>query len=249
MPQVQDVQCSTSNSQEGFNYLSLPPEIRNMVMGYVLVPGDVYPLSSPRPAECQTLRDEQLPEDRPRRLPGFQLLAACKQTQAEGQRLYYEENTFHLPPGPVEHTEEWLVSLRPEHRDMIKSVCFVPSFNDLTPAILLESEQFGKFNGRKYNMPEHQIEAIIVGRALNRLELLWRDKMAFLPYLKTLEAIYLKEFPSPHTINVHRVPTSKIFDEIKRAGDDAHREALLSKASVGWHATRNCLFKHKKLCW
>ena len=69
-------------------------------------------------------------------LPGFQLLAACKQTHREGERLFYQTNTFHLPVGSSEVTLRWLNTLRPEHRDMIESVCIYYTLADLTSPIL-----------------------------------------------------------------------------------------------------------------
>ena len=123
-------------SQEHFDFLALPPEVRNIILKYVLVPGEVYPRPSMWPTQnnyktvppkapdtwCRDLMNEPFMKGNlrdfheiikaksrdtvPHPLEGFSLLAACKQTYEEGCRLFYEDYIFHLPRGPVEYTQD-----------------------------------------------------------------------------------------------------------------------------------------------
>lgn len=80
-------------SQYKFSFFSFPPEIRNKITRYILVPGSVH------------LRR---PKDQHRRNSGFQFLATCQQAYEEGHVFFYSLNTFYIPPGPLDQTFRYL---------------------------------------------------------------------------------------------------------------------------------------------
>ena len=156
-----------ANSEKHFPYFALPPETRNQIMEYVLIPGDVYirptngarhveQAPKPKPPSSRLRRfvnsmatlSRQLSgrarrvithsmDLRPKRdftaqQPGFQLLATCKQAYNEGHHMFYANNTFHLPPGPVNNIDGWYPNLQPKHQKIIRTICIDLSLADLT---------------------------------------------------------------------------------------------------------------------
>ena len=113
-----------------FPYLALPPEIRNKIMRYTLVPGKVYLrnpcLGNPSlgPFTAGVFRQTST--------SGFQLLATCKQIYREGIAMFYGENTFYLPPGLLKHTEVFFDEvLSTGHRNMVRHLGIRFSLDDL----------------------------------------------------------------------------------------------------------------------
>ena len=206
--------------EKGIDYLGLPPEVRNHIMSYILVPGEVHPRPSKWPTTniesiipcegilslkatdewCdQLLHRDPLIEGRPKRclgeiataksqdvlpkpLPGYQLLAACKTTYEEGRRLFYEENVFHLPLGPVEYTHDWLNKLRPEHKNMIKSVCIEFDPLDITWAAWVHYRQH----------PSRYMEHSRMDALYHLCHCILMRKILFLLTWQTLETIHMK---------------------------------------------------------
>ena len=127
-----------------FRYFALPAEIRNQIMEYILIPGDIYIRPEKRKSRFSQLeRYLTAMATRSRHLSGklqrfvtgtsldkqctiqqsdFHLLATCKQAYNDGHYMFYAMNTFHLPPGPVENKDHWFAHLRPEHQKMIKTI-------------------------------------------------------------------------------------------------------------------------------
>lgn len=60
------------------DYPLFPPEIRNKIMEFALVPGDIHP---------------------PYSRNGVQLLATSRQNYEDGHVMYYSDNVFHIPRG------------------------------------------------------------------------------------------------------------------------------------------------------
>ena len=110
-------------------YFSLPGEIRNKIVKYVLVPGDIHPHRPELATSTQSPDSTAIVESR----PGIQLMATCKQAYQEGHMLYYSSNIFHLPPVD---TFGWVDRLQPKHKAMIKRVRFPIGLVNLSPALL-----------------------------------------------------------------------------------------------------------------
>ena len=191
-----------SNSQNLLGYLSLPAEVRNMVMEYVLMPGDVYPQPSANSA----------PDIK--QLPGFQLLAACKTTQAEGQRLFYEYNTFHIPRGRVRETLAWYNKLLPEHRDMIKWVFITLTLEDLdaSQAGLTEIDRWRKAASLRNGAIKHDLTYYLMGHV-------WKVKLELLANWRSLEVVHVKTHRRIFTIEGSMIPNAADKDLVLNFSD------------------------------
>ena len=159
-------------------YLSLPGEIRNRIMDYALAPGDVYLATKADPANWTGSKASTSGCDGP--TSGCQMLATCKQVYMEGHEAFYAGNNFHLPPGPVEGFLKWYETLKPKHRELIRSVTIDISILDLTPSVL---EQCESTYQRRFKLSIAQpsfARAIIdtVEIVLNTLREVWVQKIA-----------------------------------------------------------------------
>lgn len=67
------------------SYFSLPGEIRNKVIGYVLASGNIYPCR--RVSETSRRGPDAMANVEPG--PGVQLMATCKQAYRKGHELFY----------------------------------------------------------------------------------------------------------------------------------------------------------------
>jgi len=306
--------------QKGFDYLSLPPELRNQVMEYALVPGNVYPKKPSRrptrgfreslwrnlggPKFTKLIRPTTHPavaipfplaflinvftvieyfrrrskgklrlwfvlweffaffillySDRARpacwevnqlidaghyKLPGYQLLAACEQTQEEGERLFYEKNTFHLPPGQLKHTLDWLYELQPWHEIMIKSVCITLSSADLTPSILTKIDKVRKEEMSEPGFSEERFLRRIIYDFLNEI---WAEKLRFLARWRTLDTIHVRGIDHRFSIQPWEIPAVTLltdWPEYRSRFWNVHLELQFSMRHGGWKRTKARLTK------
>ncbi|KAL6712939.1 hypothetical protein ACLMJK_009494 [Lecanora helva] len=294
-PQLCDVEPPLESSaeltkiyhQKPFRYLDLPSEVRNMIMGYVLNPGDVYvrPLTRPRPEQagpwdtlteecalplfplkyswlppynsfdkefCKLVGDEPLPKASVK--PGFQLLAASKQTLAEGHRMFYEDNIFHLPHGPLETIDEWLKNIQPAHKAMIKRVSITFSLADMPPRRLAHLDYFETENGdiplEKRNGDPGDYD-YLTWRVMDWLHFVWLYKLYFLRKWKSLEEIYIR--CGDHTLKFD-ASDPELFDKMHREGfcrfvKDVKHELSAMLQAEGWDHTRNWMLRRGKLIY
>ena len=145
--------CQSYQSQQPGGYFSFPAEIRNKIMGYLLVHGEVVLESgelggklSPFQEEMQRIvemasmcgdKDPEL-TNVPRH-SALQLLATCKQACAEGHAVFYSSNYFVLPQGPLECTRRAWETLQPQHQAMMNKFGMIMSLHDLTPRFFGDS--------------------------------------------------------------------------------------------------------------
>ena len=154
--------------------LRLPPEIRNRIMHYILVPGDIYipghshkiitkarrnlrakdrieavakKIQYPYLSKILSMRQGQRDSDIKY---GFQVLATCKQLYCEGYAMFYCLNVFHLPPGPLCASTTYFDNLQPHHKSLIKHIAIDFSIADMTPRLV--SDIFTKVSGRRLTM-------------------------------------------------------------------------------------------------
>lgn len=253
-----------------FRYFDLPGEIRNKILQYGLVAGDIYPCGEAsmrarkrKPKAVWDMMYEAfglwkfagleglVPKvDKPQRqivtpLPGFQLLATCKQARLEGRSIFYELNTFHLPHGPIQNTLQWIEKIQPESRNMIKKVCITLSIADLTPATL---EAFDRWRwAMDLNHPGVHHDRLVVSDLASYLETrIWREKIEFLKKWKSLETICLKYPRSTDWLERDEVlggvgtpPPLALRLEI--AGHDVEAELRGLLYAMGWVKTREWL--------
>lgn len=106
-------------------FLDLPREIRDQIMELVLHPGKVHIYANPG-SFCEVIGgDEYLktfagPVDHEeQRHYGVQLLATCRQIYEDGHKLWYENNTFYLPPCPFREMKRILSAYQRKHLSII----------------------------------------------------------------------------------------------------------------------------------
>ena len=159
-------------------YLSLPGEIRNRIMDYALSPGEVYLATKADPANWTGSKTSTSGCEGTTSV--CQILATCKQLYMEGHEAYYAGNSFHLPPGPVEGFLKWYEALRPNHRDLIRSVTIDFSILDLTPSVLEQCESSYRERYKQsmtqsnYTRAKYDTLNIVI----DTLRDLWIEKMA-----------------------------------------------------------------------
>lgn len=108
------------NDRKVFPYYTLPGEIRNKIMEYLFVPGELH-LRVP-PADA---RKRIRPTNAWRRWhgnPGLSFMRSCRTARQEGLQYYYAQNTFYLPPGDIKATLPFFDVLEPHYAAMIKSL-------------------------------------------------------------------------------------------------------------------------------
>lgn len=222
-------------AQNGISYLSLPPEVRNVIAYYSLVPGRVY---LPQVYEAISImpHDYEEPREQPRvgRVEHFQRLGRiylrkilrtvlkCKTFQAlpsnpaiaaqalmatnqriyqESHAMYWRLNTFYLPPGPVAHAESYFSSVKPAHKNLIKSLAVQFSIADLTTDILDEVEQVhssASLYGRDWYILNDRAEGYLWScRVMNCLWNLWREKLEWIGLWEGLDEVKLEPMGMP----------------------------------------------------
>lgn len=147
--------ASTHRRPERISYLALPAQIRNKIIRYVLLPGDIHIRAAKEhgvKAKAQRIWDvlQQIQNGddhrkftRPPSLPGFQILATCKSIYGLYHERFYALNTFFLPPGPLDETlKHFFKHVQPEHVNMIGRIGIRLGLEDLTPAGLKDVEDF-----------------------------------------------------------------------------------------------------------
>ena len=162
-------------------YFSLPGEVRNKIMNYVLVPGDIYPRS---PVSETPTRNPDAPFKAGSR-PGVQLIATCKQAYHEGHSLLYSLNTFHLPPTT---TFLWADRLQAKHKALVKRISITLGLNESTPAMLnqIESSMSKRVRQKHGILWAEEISDALVE--------LWKSKLGYIAAWTSLEEIELCSF-------------------------------------------------------
>ena len=184
----------------------------------------------------RAIKDEAAGNQPLKSLPEYQLLAACKQTHLEGQRQFYESNTFHLPPGPLAGTLQWLNNLRSEHRRMIKKVSVSFSYTDLLPAVLdaIDRRRMANPGNRS-----RRIENDVVKYLNNRV---WQPKLGFLRKWKLLDSAQIECYENESGRYVIHATSAEVEKLIKYAMHCARismKRELRSLIDIGgWQATR-----------
>ena len=119
------------------NFFDLPGEIRNTVTRHLLVPGHIWP----KPGSIQGSFTEECTE---RFEIDISFLGTSKRINTEATKLYYEENTLHLPhsytirpptSNPLTPLEQF-PTLRLQNHSLIHHASTHLSIRDLNTAIL-----------------------------------------------------------------------------------------------------------------
>ena len=181
--------------QSRLTFFSLPSEIRNSIMHFILVPGSIL------------LRR---PHDHYERASSAQFLATCRQAYEEGHAIFYGLNTFYMVPGSLKHTLRYFEILRPEHRALIQTlgIEFTLEDADVTwsePAEEMYNNSFSELGlgggdrrtRAAYHRSCHQCfsrNAVLMSTAI------WRPKVAWLRDQQT--SLVLQSFNQTITVNL-----------------------------------------------
>lgn len=220
MLRVLDCVCKVTTKgkipkNDGFPYLLLPPEIRNIIMRLVLVPGNIHVcVAKPRQVKNagrilgpihSLMAEFSLAKhisrygsgDCPLRKPGFQLLATCNQVRSEGTEFFYSMNTFSIPPGFAEYSHDYLFdSLSRKHRCMISSVGIQLGLEDLIPSVFSEIRENVEWVERVNHGGHHELSGRMLARFWGlavelKLSDIWKAKLALLKNLGDLSSVKL----------------------------------------------------------
>ena len=107
--------------------LKMPGEILNKIARLVLVPGRVTAFTSQHNNRHAA---EGNPPNR------FSLLATCRQFYRDYALMFYGDNVFCLPPGPISKTELYFDQLLPPHQIMIRHVAVPFSLAGANPSTI-----------------------------------------------------------------------------------------------------------------
>jgi len=129
--------------EKPFAYLSLPGEVRNMIIRLVLVPGAVRPPAYRSPTRREPPLDELIELARETTsskdiLPGIAFLVLNHQIYNEASTLFYSSNIFFLPTGPCDEATTYFSFLAPTHKAQIRHLGIRFSVADITPSALAQ---------------------------------------------------------------------------------------------------------------
>ena len=226
------------------SYFSLPGEVRNKIMGYVLVGGQLNPydpgLGTPTGSQDTAARvDFRL---------GVQLIATCKQAYIEGHGLFYSNNTFHLPP---QTPFLWPERLQAKHRALIKRISITIGLRELTPSMLNRVESNTAGQGERYSSVDW------ASGVLDVLFETWEAKMRYIAAWESLEEIMVYSFGCTVVLRHHEVVAhlrEPTFLRAETCFNDPYWRITFRRAclyvlgniaaevqSVGWKKTREWL--------
>lgn len=149
------------------------------------------------PLTAQYLQEiDQARAPGPSSLPGYQILATCRQAYEEGVEQFYTKNTFYLPPGHVEHSINYFSSLAPKTRAMIKRIGIRFAVEDLAPDIiprkgLVLAGDKEWATTWKDGEPKHELSYLCAAR----LRQIWFEKLAWVRQWDTVRVAKLEFWP------------------------------------------------------
>ncbi|KAL9599004.1 MAG: hypothetical protein Q9219_004118 [cf. Caloplaca sp. 3 TL-2023] len=108
-------------------------------------------------------------------------LSVCQTTYHEGHSMFYSQNAFHLPVGPLSHTKGYFDNLRSEHRKLIRRMVLDLSIYDLNISAFdaIEKEVRAKDVVKGRLPPDRSVEDWTVPITYNLIST-WRSKLAWL---------------------------------------------------------------------
>ena len=250
-----------TTSAEVFRYTSLPAEIRNVIMEYALVPGDVYPCSKEtkptsrnpsrkllqaifkRPTASLKIKAGTTKHQTATKQPGFHLLTTCKNAYQDGRYMFYTMNTFHLPPGSAHDAEIWLNHLKPDHKTLIKSACITFTLADLAPNVLVEMEKkwlwdFPATTRQDEQRLVYEVSYILCWR-------FWQDKIRLLQRWEGLEKVCMR-MADGMTLAFEGVGFRALDPKVEKGFLEGAREIVRGElegmvGEVGWKAVKKVL--------
>lgn len=154
------------STSSGFNYLSLPRELRDQIMQYALNlnPGEV----------CIPARRTS-PQDRPRF--SVQVLATCHQAYEEGYRIWYGRNTFRIASCSDVEMRKILDQYQKKHLAMIPKLVVESTIEDLPTGLQVRSGRATRFEqDLDFDTAKYRARARYGVKLRNYPEYEWRAK-------------------------------------------------------------------------
>ena len=161
-------------------YFLLPAEIRNMIMDYFIVHGEVF-LSTNRPPVEDFSSPTLL-------MSGWQFLATCKQAYLEAGKLY-SLNKFHLAPSPLFATANCFIDWDTRLQDVVRHVTMDLSIVDLTPAVMNHIE--AAFYSVEFKPIAEAPNTVVAHYVRNALLDLWAEKIAGIRNTRSIKTVRL----------------------------------------------------------
>ena len=131
------------------------------------------------------------------RRPAFQLLATCKTIYDERHTMFYSQNTFHLPPGPIVIASYWFDHLQPKHRALIRFVILTFTIADLTAQgfqHVTEDVWHWKRISEQKLLNQDRADQITtwIEASMGALRLIWQRKLHWLLQWRTLQTAEMR---------------------------------------------------------
>ena len=117
---------------------------------------------------------------------GFQLLATCKTVYEERCRMFYSQNTFYVPPGPIVIASHYFEHLQLKHRNLIRYLVLSFTVADLT-AEGYQHVTEDIFSRHILSMNRGRQIATFLDSSMKALGLIWQRKLRWLLQWRTLE--------------------------------------------------------------
>ncbi|KAI4113195.1 MAG: hypothetical protein LQ338_008219 [Usnochroma carphineum] len=123
-------------------------------------------------------------------------LSVCRTAYEEGHPLFYSQNTFQIPPGPLSVTKQYFDGLQPEHRRLIRKVVLNISLVDLTVETMdaIESQLRARDVARGRLPHDGSVDDWVAPIVYNIISV-WRSKIAWLRDWTWLGEVSICSFP------------------------------------------------------
>ncbi|KAL8950968.1 MAG: hypothetical protein Q9222_003029 [Ikaeria aurantiellina] len=139
---------------------------------------------------------------------GPHILSTCRTAYEEGHHMFYSQNTFHIPHGPLSITKSYFDRLRPEHKRLIRRIVLDMNLLDLTVEAFDNIEtQLRSKNVAHGKLPHDKSVDDWVAPVAYSIISTWRSKLAWLRSWTWLEQIEISPFVQKCNLDQLRLPT------------------------------------------
>lgn len=124
-------------------------------------------------------------------------LSVCRTAYEEGHAIFYSQNTFYLPYGPLSHTKGYFDQLQPDHRKLIRKLVLDITIWDLDVTAFdeIENQLRSKDVVKGRLPPDKSVEDWVPPIAYNLIST-WRSKLAWLRDWTWLEEVVISSYLS-----------------------------------------------------
>ncbi|KAL8715401.1 MAG: hypothetical protein Q9220_000734 [cf. Caloplaca sp. 1 TL-2023] len=138
---------------------------------------------------------------------GPHFLSTCRTAYVEGHPMFYSQNTFHIPHGPLSITQSYFDRLHPEHKRLIRRIVLdmnlldltVEAFDEIEAQLRLKSVANGKLP------PDKSIDDWVAPAAYSIIST-WRSKLAWLRDWTWVEEVEINPFVQAANLDQILIP-------------------------------------------